>query len=80
MEFSENLDCYSLDPEDLRQFAHNLESEGAIGKKSKKLLIAYALNLAQSMTHRYKGELMQAGYLDAKNQDIYNQLPKKYRW
>lgn len=80
----ENLDCYTVDPQDLYDWADTLLSvhlHYGVGKSSARLLAQYARNLARSMECRLGlGSLREASMLERKNHNIYRRIPQKYRW
>lgn len=80
----ENLDNFSMDSADLREWAATLQlkrAEHGVGVHTARLLVAYTSNLAIAMECRLgKGSLLQAQILEEKNERIFRRIPKKYSW
>lgn len=78
-----NLDCLSVDPADLRQWASTLRErhhELRVGHCTAYLLCCYAENLARSLILRAEGFIGSACSLEQKNAALYAKLPKKFQW
>jgi hypothetical protein len=77
-----NLDGMTIDPQDYLQFIDWLCQQQiySIGEKSRRLLAQYATSKSQALIYRLEGKILQASYQEAKCQEIYTRLPKKWRW
>ena len=66
---SPNLDCLSIDPDDLREAANVLHA-----------LAQYARRKAEAMEHRLAGNVNVALILEAQLDAQYRKLPEWARW
>lgn len=64
-----NLDCCTIDPNDLDRMANALE-----------LYAEYAKTLAQAMRHRKAGSIASAALLENQCDAIYRNMPAWARW
>ena len=82
-DFPVNLDGLSLDPDDLEEWAERLDLHDAapqIGRRTRHLLIAYARARAEVMRACLIGAMGLARGCEQTCDQIYAQLPQRYRW
>jgi hypothetical protein len=79
----ENLDDYSVDPEDLRVWSNEVIQQHKrlrITRHTAALLATYAVKKAVAMEKRLEARVPQAHIQELELENLYYRLPKKYRW
>lgn len=76
----ENLDCYSLDPNDYDVWANWIVRQTYIGKRARRVLQQYALSRQHEIVCRLNGAIFAACLEAIKQKELYEKIPKKYIW